>query len=128
MLGDSSMPIRASDWRLVNVGTAPAGATAPAPPQGGRVVLRAARGSVRRGGRLRLFGKVVGGVPAGAKARLVARVRNRWVQLRGKQIDAASSFAANPVVRPNRGTRAMQIRALVTGVGGSNVVRVRVRR
>jgi hypothetical protein len=128
MLGDSSMPIRASDWRLVNVGTAPAGATAPAPPQGGRVVLRAARGSVRRGGRLRLFGKVVGGVPAGAKARLVARVRNRWVQLRGKQIDAASSFAANPVVRPNRGTRAMQVRALVTGVGGSNVVRVRVRR
>jgi hypothetical protein len=112
----------------VNVGTAPAASGSPAPEQASRVVLRAARASVRRGGRVRLVGKVEGSVPAGARARLVARVRNRWVQLRGKLVDAAGAFAASPIVRPNRKTRALQIRALVDGVGSSNVVRVRVRR
>jgi hypothetical protein len=126
MLGDSSMPIRASDWRLVNVGT-PA-APSPATPDGAsRVVLHAAQGSVRRGGRVRLVGKVNGRVPAGAKARLVARVRNRWLQLRGKQIDAAGSFAASPIVHANHKTRVLRIRALVKGVGRSNVVTVRLR-
>ena len=125
MLGDSSMPIRASDWRLVNVGTAPDPAS---PTRASRVVLRAPHASVRPGGRVRLVGKVKGSVPAGAKARLVARLRNRWVQLRGKQIDAGGSFAANLAVRPNSGTRALRIRAVVKGVGRSNVVTVRVRR
>ncbi len=32
MLGDASMPIRAEDWRLVDVGSAPSPAPAPSPP------------------------------------------------------------------------------------------------
>jgi len=128
MLGDSSMPIRASDWRLVSIGTARAAGPPPPPGQGSRLVLRTARGSVRRGGRLRLIGKVEGSVPAGAKARLVTKVRRRWVRLREKPIDAAGAFATNPILRPKRGTRVLRIRAEVAGVGRSNVVRVRVRR
>jgi hypothetical protein len=128
MLGDASMPVHASDWRLVNVGS-PTAAGPPPPPrhkQRGRVLLRAVRHSVRIGSNVGLRGTVDGEFPAGAKARLVVKSGNRWVRLRQQPIDAAGTFAAH--VRLKARSRAMRIRAVVRGVGRSNVVRVRVRR
>jgi hypothetical protein len=146
MLGEASMPIRASDWRLVNVGST-AAAKPPAAPKR-RVVLRAARRSVRIGGKVRLRGEVRGAFPAGAHVRLMVRAGHGWHRLRRKPIDAAGTFATSPRlvrkasaarrhgaarltlkhVRLARGVRVLRIRAVVKGVGRSKVVRVRVRR
>jgi hypothetical protein len=126
MLGDASMPVHASDWRLVNVGSATAAGPPPAPEQGPRVVLRAALRSVAAGRKLGLRGEVRGGFPTGAKARLMVKSGHRWIRLRQKAIDAGGTFATQ--VRAQARGRALRIRAVVKGVGRSNVVRVRVRR
>ena len=146
MLGDASMPIRAGDWRLVNVGSA--AAAQPPATRKRRIVLRAARRSVRIGGRVRLRGEVRGTLPAGADVRLMVRSRHGWHRLRKKPIDADGTFATSPRlvrrasasrrhgtsrlalkhVRLARGVRVLRIRAVVKGVGRSKVVRVRVRR
>jgi hypothetical protein len=127
MLGDASMPIHASDWRLVKVGSATAaGPPPPAPEQRRRVVLRAAGRSVRIGGKLRLRGEVRGGFPAGAKARLMLKSGHRWIRLRQQPIDATGTFAAHVPLKARNPVQ--RIRALVKDVGRSNVVRVHVRR
>jgi hypothetical protein len=146
MLGDSSMAIHASDWRMVNVGSA--SAAGPAPVSKKRVVLRVARHSVRIGGKVRLRGKVRGAFPAGARVRLMVRSGRHWYRLRRKPIAAGGTFASSPrLVRkaaaarkrgpgrlalknvrlPHR-VRVLEIRAVVKGIGRSDVVRVRVRR
>jgi hypothetical protein len=146
MLGDASMPIRASDWRRVNVGSA--AAASPPPARKRRVVLRAARRFVRVGHKIRLRGKVRGAFPPGAHVRIMVRTRHGWQRLRRKPIAADGSFGTNPRlvrrpgtartggharlalkrVRLKRGARVVKIRAVVKGVGRSKVVRVRVRR
>jgi hypothetical protein len=140
MLGDSSMSIHASDWRLVNVGTASAAGPAPAAKR--RVVLRAAKHAVRVGRKITLRGKVRGAFPAGARVRLMVRSGGRWHALRRKPVEANGTFAGNARlarkagaaklalknVRLRHGVRVLRIRAVVKGVGRSNVVRVRVRR
>ena len=145
MLGDAGMPIRATDWRRVNVGSSAAAAPAPAKR---KVVLRAARRSVRIGGRVRLRGKLRVAVARGAKVRLMVRTGRGWQRLRRKAIAADGTFRTSarlvrkalaagrsaPTrltlrrVQLKRGTRVLKIRAVVKGVGRSNVVRVRVRR
>jgi hypothetical protein len=50
----------------------------------------------------------------------------RWVRLRQKAIGAGGTFSTN--VRAGHRIRVLQLRAVVKGVGRSNVVRVRVRR
>ncbi len=128
MLGDASMPIHSSDWRLVNVG----GATAQGPARHKRrVVLRVRRHSVRLGGKVRLHGKVRGAVSAGARVRLMVRSHGRWHVLRRKPLQAGGTFATNPRLGSSRLTRGhgvLRIRAVVKGVGRSNVVRIRLRR
>jgi hypothetical protein len=145
MLGDANMRIRAGDWRLVNVGSA----AAAAPPRKGRkVVLRAAGRFVRVGGKVRLRGKVRVALAPGARVRLMVRSGGRWHRLRRKSIAADGTFLTSPRlarkaraarrngpkrlalehVRLKRGVRVLKIRAVVRGVGRSNVVRVRVRR
>jgi hypothetical protein len=122
MLGDASMPIRSSDWRLVNVG-AP---TAQGPAKHRRrVVLRARRHSVRAGGRVRLRGKVRGAFSSRARVRVLVRSRGHWRVLRRKPLRTGGTFAAS--VRPRHGHRKLRIRAAIEGVGRSNVVRVTVR-
>jgi hypothetical protein len=122
MRGDASMPIRSSDWRLVNVG----GANAQGPAKHKRrVVLRVRRHSVRAGGKVRLRGKVRGAFSAKAHVRLLVRSNGRWRVLRRKPLEAEGTFAAS--VRPRHRHRVLRIRAVVKGVGRSNVVRVTVR-
>jgi hypothetical protein len=125
MLGDSSMPIHAADWRLVNVGSATALGPPPASARG-RVILRSARRSVRAGGKVRLRGEVRGRFSAGARARLMLQKGGHWVRLRQKPIRAGGTFTAN--VRAGHRMRVLRLRATVDGVGRSNVVRVRVSR
>jgi len=123
MLGDASMPIRSSDWRLVNVG-AP---TAQGPAKHKRrVVLHVRRHSVRAGGKLRLRGQVRGAVSSRARVRFMVRSHGHWRLLRRKPLHSGGTFAAS--VRPRHGHRTLRIRAVVKGVGRSNVVRVTVRR
>ena len=71
MLGDASMPIHASDWRLVNVGSA----IGAGPARHKRRVGAAGRGVTPRGvgGKIKLRGKVRGAVSAGARVRLMVR-------------------------------------------------------
>ena len=127
MLGDASMPIHSSDWRLVNVGAA----TAQGPARHKRrVVLRARRHSVRLGGRIKLHGKVRGSVSAGARVRLMVRSHGRWHVLRRKPLQAGGTFATNAHLRNIRlrgAHRVLRIRAVVRGVGRSNVIRIRLR-
>ena len=145
MLGDTNMPVRASDWRLVNVG----GASAAGPAMHRRrVILRTARHSVWVGGKVHLRGRVRGAFPAGARVRLLVHSGGRWHRLRRKPLQADGAFATNlrlghsaraarhgghrrltlRKVRLRRGLRVLRIRAVVKGAGRSNVVRVRVRR
>jgi hypothetical protein len=127
MLGDASMPIRASDWRLVNVGAT--GAAEPSPPNRAQVVLRAARRSVRAGARLRLRGRVEGAFPAGARAGFMVKSGRRWSRLRERPVDAAGTFVSTlRLAGRAQGARVLRVRARVRGVGTSNLVRVRVRR
>jgi hypothetical protein len=146
MLDDAGMPIRAGDWRMVNVGSA--AAAGPPRVRKRRVVLRAGKRSVRIGERIRLRGKVRVAFPRGAKVRLMVRTARGWHRLRRKPIAAAGTFRTSPRlvrrarsarstapkrlalehVRLKRGVRVLKIRAVVKGVGRSSVVRVRVRR
>jgi hypothetical protein len=131
MLGDSSMPIQAGDWRLVNVGSASAAGPPPAPRAGRRVVLRAARRSVRVGGRIGLRGQVRGGFSARARVRVMVHSGSRWVRMRKTALDGGGTFSTKVAprnVRLGHGRRVLRILAVVNGVGRSNVVRVRVRR
>jgi hypothetical protein len=148
MLGDAGMPIHASDWRLVNVGTASAAGPTPPSRHRRRVVLHVARHAVRIGGHVVLRGKVRGTLPAGADVRLMVRSGRHWLRLRRKPIEAGGTFASSPRlvrkaaaarrygperlalknVRLPHGVMVLRIRAVVRGVGRSNVVRVRVRR
>jgi hypothetical protein len=145
MLGDSSMKIGSNDWRLVNVGKASAAGPAPVARA---VVLRTAAHRVWVGGKVRLRGKVRGAVPAGARVRFMVRSKGRWHRLRRKPVEADGTFATNArlahrasaarthgkrrlalkSVRLRHGIKVLRIRAVVKGVGRSNVVRVRVRR
>jgi hypothetical protein len=145
MYGDTSMPVRAGDWRLVDVD----GASAAGPAKHRRrIVLRTARHSVWVGGKVRLRGRVRGAFPAGAHVRLFVHSHGRWHRLRRKPLGAGGTFATNPrlahaahasrhggrrrltlrSVRLRHGLKVLRIRAIVRGVGHSNVVRVRVRR
>ncbi len=128
MLGDSSMPIRSTDWRLVNVGSATAAGPPPPRKHQRRVVLRSARRSMRVGGKVRLRGKVRGTFAPGARVRLMVHSGGRWHRLRPKPIGADGTFACNPRVRLRHGVKVLRIRAVVKGVGRSNIVRVRIRR
>jgi len=147
LYGKSGISVRATDWRLVNVGTASAAAPARPRPRGRRVVLRAAHRSVWVGGKVRLRGKVRGAVRAGARVRFQVRSHGAWRHLRRKPVDADGSFTTNPrlahkrraarssgrrplvlkQVRLRRGMKVLRIRAVVRGVGRSPVVRVRIR-
>jgi hypothetical protein len=156
MLGDSSMQVHAGDWRLVNIGSASATGPAPAPKLGRRVLLRAARRSLRVGDEIRLRGEVRGTFAARARVRLMVNSGRRWVRLRQNALEAAleagGTFSTSAQLgwktrrkaaasrggrgkrlalenlRLAHGIRVLRIRAVVDGVGRSNVVRVRVRR
>jgi hypothetical protein len=86
-------------------------------------------------------------VPAGRKVRIQVRVGRHWHRLRRKPIQADGTFRTNPRLKRSRhaawygvprlrlkhvhlrpGVRVLKLRAVVRGVGHSNVVRVRVRR
>jgi hypothetical protein len=123
MRGDASMPIRSSDWRLVSAG-AP---TAQGPARHKRrVVLRVHRPSVRAGGKVRLRGQVRGAFSSTARVRFMVRSRGHWRVMRRKPLHPGGTFAAS--VRPRKRHGTVRIRAVVKGVGHSNVVRVTVRR
>jgi hypothetical protein len=105
-------------------------------------VLRAVKHSVRVGRKVKLRGKVRGAFRAGARVRLMVRSGGRWHALRRKPVDANGTFGTNArlarkagasrlalkKVRLRHRVRVLRIRAVVKGVGRSNVVRVRVRR
>ncbi len=149
-LNPGSLSIRGSDMRPARA--AVGGAVAPPEAQSSRprarkIVLRVLRHRVRVGHKLRLHGHVRVKVPAGKVVRIQVRVGHRWHRLRRKPIQADGSFGTNPRlgrpahaswsgapgrlrlkhVRLRRGVRVLKLRAVVRGVGHSNVVRVRVR-
>jgi hypothetical protein len=121
------MPIHSSDWRLVNVGRA----TAQGPARHKhRVVLRVSHHVVHVGSKLKVHGKVRGSFSAKARVRLMVRTGRHWHLLRRKPLRSGGTFATNPRLHGARlhGARVVRIRAVVKGVGRSNVVRIRVRR
>jgi hypothetical protein len=69
---------------------------------------------------------VRGAVSAKAHVRLMVRSHGHWRVLRRKPLQAGGTFAAS--LRPGHGHRMLRIRAVIKGVGRSNVVRVTVRR
>jgi hypothetical protein len=150
-LNPGSLDIRASDMRVARAGNGPA----PPPPEAQsrksrkrKVVLRVNKHRIRVGRKLRLRGKVRVAVPAGKHVRLQVRVGHKWRRLRVKPIQSDGSFSTNPRlkrgahasrwgaaarlrlkhVRLRQGLRVIKIRAVVRGVGRSNVIRVRIRR
>jgi hypothetical protein len=150
-LSPGSLDIRGSDMRPARAGVG--GAVPPPEAQSSRphrrsIVLRAARHRLRVGRKLRLRGKVRAKVPAGRKVRIQVRVGHHWHRLRRKPIQADGSFRTNPRLKGSahasrygvpgrlrlkqvhlrRGVRVLKLRAVIRGVGHSNVVHVRVRR
>ena len=150
-LNPGSLDIKASDMRVARAGN---GQALPPPeaqsrkPRKRKVVLRADKHKLRVGRKLRLRGKVRVQVPAGRHVRFQVRVGHRWHRLRRKPIQGDGTFATNPRLKrgahasrwgaPARlrlkrvhlrpGVRVIKIRAVVRGVGRSNVIRVRIRR
>jgi hypothetical protein len=149
-LSPSSLSIRGSDMRPARAGV---GGAVPPPeaastrPHRRRVILRVARHRLHVGRKLRLRGRVRVHVPAGRKVRIQVRVGRHWHRLRRKPIQADGTFRTNPRLKRSRhaawygvprlrlkhvhlrpGVRVLKLRAVVRGVGHSNVVRVRVRR
>ena len=150
-LNPGSLDIRASDMRVARAGNGPALPPPEAQSRKSRkrkVVLRVNKHRIRIGRKLRLRGKVRVAVPAGKHVRLQVRVGHKWSRLRVKPIQSDGSFSTNPRlkrgahasrwgaaarlrlkhVRLRQGVRVIKIRAVVRGVGRSNVIRVRIRR
>jgi hypothetical protein len=146
-LNPGSLNIRGSDMR-----PARAGIGGPPPPEAQShksraIVLRVNKHRIRVGGRLRLHGKVRAKVAAGTHVRIQVRVGRRWQRLRRKLVEGDGTFGTSPRlargahvsrhgrparlrlkhVRLRRGVRVLKLRAVIRGVGHSNVVRVRIR-
>jgi hypothetical protein len=116
--------------------------------RGKRVRISVNRRSLGLGGQLRISGKVRGKVRPDARVRFQVRTAaSNWRRLRRKPVNADGTFATWPrflrAVRAARAgkakrfklrdvhlsqrTRVIRIRAVVTGAGRSNVVRVRLK-
>jgi hypothetical protein len=149
-LAEDSFGFSATDFRLVHAGPIPY-LEQPRRRRARRarpIVLRSHNHAVWAGGQVRLRGKIRGTVPAGARVRIELRTNGRWRRLRRKPVEANGTFASHPRVarvphasrrgahralalknvRLRRGIRVLRLRAVVGGVGRSNLVRVRVRR
>jgi hypothetical protein len=145
MYGKSSMPIRASDWRLVNVGTPPDPAPAPSPEpvtdpgRSGRpctkkrhrkhecrlveISVSGARAS-RVGSAVRVRGKVNAAAAGSRRARLQIKTRKGWKTVATAKIRADGTFALRLPRR--KWHRKVRLRAVVRGVGKSRTQRVRL--
>jgi hypothetical protein len=116
--------------------------------RGRAVVLRVKSRRVWLGGRLQLRGKVNRHTAAGARVQLEIRVRKGWHRLRLRPIAADGTFTDSSRLQSarrasgdsgsqtmrlrsldlGRNVKKLELRAVVPGVGRSNVVRVGVRR
>jgi hypothetical protein len=152
-LSENSFDFTAADMRPATGGPVPpspppANATRAKKKKGKRVRIGVDRRSLRLGGQLRLSGKVRGTVRRGAHVRVQVRTAGgKWRRLRRKPVNADGTFGTWPrYLRSVRAARAgklhryklrnlhlsrrarvIRIRAVVTGAGRSNVVRVRLR-
>ena len=134
MYGKSSLPIRATDWRLVNVGTPPDPALAPKPsPVPGKCTEKLqrqgkctlVRASARRvaSGRHVVRGKVASaGDPR--QARVEIKTRKAWKTIGTAAIRADGTFKLHLPRR--KGDRRVLLRVIVPGVGKSRTLRVRL--
>ena len=150
----NSFDFTGADMRPAKAGPVPPAApparstTAKKKKRGKRVRISVNRRSLRLGGQLRLSGKVRGTVRRGAHVRVQVRTAGgKWRRLRRKPVNADGTFATWPRYLPSaraaragkarryklrnlhltRRARVIRIRAVVTGAGRSNVVRVRLR-
>jgi hypothetical protein len=138
MYGKSSMPIRAGDWRLVNVGTAPAPAPEPAPQPSLAPATKCTKKRQRKGlctlvkaaarkvesGRHVLRGNVASAVGKPRRARVQIKTRKGWKTIGTARIRADGTFRLHLPRR--KGHRKVRLRAIVPGVGKSRTIRVRL--
>jgi hypothetical protein len=143
LYGKSSMSIRASDWRLVNIGTPPDPSTAPVPSppstggtarkgkrctkarqRKGRCTLVKAAARTAASGRRIVRGRVAPATGRPRRARVQIRVRKRWRTVGSARIRANGTFTLH---LPRReGHRKLSLRVVVPGVGRSRTLRIRL--
>jgi hypothetical protein len=126
-LHTNSFDFTGADFRPAKAGGASPESAQGASGKRRRVVLRADRGRLRLGERLRLTGNVRGAARL-AQVRIQIRTRGgNWRRLRRKRVNADGSFAF--ILRNRdlgRHARVIRIRAVAARAGKSNVVRVRL--
>jgi hypothetical protein len=142
MLGDSSMPIRADDWRQVNVGTAPAPAPTPPPssdPGGGRTCTKRERrkgkctlvkasvanaATTDSGKRAVVKGKVTKASAKKRHAKVQIKTRKGWKTIGTAKVRADGTFKLHLPSR--KGHRKVRVRVVVPGAGKSHAMTVRL--
>ena len=139
MYGKSGMPIRATDFRLVNVGTPPDPAAEPVTEPGTglctkkrqrtgkcrlvEISLGGVRAS-RAGTPVRIAGKVNATLAQTRRARLQVNTRNRWRTVGTAKIRSDRTFALRLPRR--KGHPKVRVRVVVRGVGKSRTLRLRL--
>ena len=152
-LSENTLDFTGVDMRPAKAGPVPpAGPPASAAKErrkrGKRVRISVNRRNLRLGGQLRISGRVRGAVRRDARVRFQVRTAGgKWRRLRRKPVNADGTFATWPRfvravraaragkprrfklrdVHLSRNARVVRIRAVLTGSGRSNVVRVRLR-
>jgi hypothetical protein len=113
MYGDSSMPIHASDWRPVNVGTAPTPEPAPEPAPTTEPAPSAKPG-----------GGSTGGAAKTRRARVQIKTRKGWKTIGTAEIRADGTFKLHLPHR--KGHRKVRVRVVMPGGGRTKTMRVRL--
>jgi hypothetical protein len=141
MYGRSSMPIRATDWRVVNVGTPPTPAAAPSPPPTGpgttcsrnrqrkglcTPVKAAATNApaTDSGASAVVKGKVRAASAETRRARVQIRTGKGWKTIGTAEIRHDGTFKLHLPKR--KGRRKVLMRVVVPGVGKSRTLKVRL--
>jgi hypothetical protein len=121
LYGKSGMSIRATDWRMMNVGTPPDPAPSPEP-----VIEISLSGYHAAGARtpIRVKGKVNAAVAGRPRARLQLKRRKGWRTVVTAKIHADRTFALRLPRR--KGHPRVRVRVVVRGVGKSRTLRLRL--